>query len=221
MAFLVKICGITSAVDAHAATDAGADALGFNFFNKSRRFIEPAAARQIVDELPDRMLKVGVFVNKSASEIASIVAEARLNAVQLHGDEPATILSQLPTHVRIVRAYRCTGEGLAPLERYLDECHSLGRMPDAVLIDSDAGAAYGGTGEQADWRLIREQQSALGGLPLILAGGLTSENVAGAIEAVRPAGVDVASGVEREPGIKDPQRIAEFISASRKAAARV
>jgi phosphoribosylanthranilate isomerase len=220
MAFLVKICGITNSADAKAATDAGADAIGFNFFNKSRRFIKPAAARRIIEELPDRMLKVGVFVNKSAPDIASIVAEARLNAVQLHGDEPATILSQLPTHVRIVRAYRCTNEGLAPLERYLDECHSLGRMPDAVLIDADAGTAYGGSGELADWTLIREQQAALGGLPLILAGGLNPENVAAAVEAVKPAGVDVSSGVEREPGIKDAQRIEKFIAASREAASR-
>jgi phosphoribosylanthranilate isomerase len=221
MAFLVKICGITSSADAKAAADAGADALGFNFFRKSRRFVEPVVARQIIDGMPDRTLKVGVFVNETADDIANIVAAARLDAVQLHGDEPAAILSQLPTHVRIVRAYRCTREGLTPLERYLDECHALGRMPDAVLIDADAGPAYGGSGELADWTLIREQQAALGGLPLILAGGLTPENVAAAIEAVRPAGVDVASGVEREPGIKDEQRISQFISASRLAATRI
>jgi phosphoribosylanthranilate isomerase len=220
MAFLVKICGITNAADAHAAADAGADALGFNFFRKSRRFIEPAVARQISDELPERMLKVGVFVNETAGTIANIVADAHLNAVQLHGDEPASLLSQLPKHVRIVRAHRCTREGLSPLQRYLDECHSLGRMPDAVLIDADAGTAYGGSGELADWALIRQQQAALGGLPLILAGGLTPENVAAAIEAVNPAGVDVASGVEREPGLKDRKRISQFISASRTAASR-
>jgi phosphoribosylanthranilate isomerase len=221
MAFLVKICGITNAADAHAAADAGADALGFNFFRKSRRFVEPATARQIIDGLPERVMKVGVFVNESAAAIAKIVSEANLNAVQLHGDEPASIVSQLPTHVRIVRAYRCTREGLAPLEHYLDECHALGRMPDAVLIDADAGSAYGGSGELADWEIVRQQQAALGGLPLILAGGLTPENVAAAIEGVKPAGVDVASGVEREPGLKDSLRVARFISASRGAAAHV
>ena len=219
MAFWIKICGITDLDDARAAADAGADALGFNFFNKSRRLIDPQNARQIVEQLPADILKVGVFVNHTAAHIVEIIDRVGLNAVQLHGNEPATLISELPPQVRIVRAHRCGLDGLAPLARYLDECHALGRMPDVLLIDADAGAEYGGSGKLADWAVIRQQKESLG-LPLILAGGLTPDNVAAAIEAVAPNGVDVASGVEREPGRKDPELIARFIIAARQAFAR-
>ena len=219
MAFWIKICGITNLNDAHAAADAGADALGFNFFNKSRRLIDPQNARQIVEQLPADILKVGVFVNHTAAHIVEIIDRVGLNAVQLHGNEPATLISELPPQVRIVRAHRCGLDGLAPLARYLDECHALGRMPDVLLIDADAGADYGGSGKLADWAVIRQQKESLG-LPLILAGGLTPDNVAAAIETVAPNGVDVASGVEREPGRKDPELIARFIIAAREASAR-
>lgn len=220
MAFWIKICGITNLNDARAAAEAGADALGFNFFNKSRRFVDPQTARQIVDQLSANLLKVGVFVNHDTAHIAEIIDRVGLNAVQLHGDEPAALISELPSHVRIVRAHRCGVDGLAPLARYLDECHALGRMPDVLLIDADAGADFGGSGKLADWAVIRRQKESLG-LPLILAGGLTPDNVAAAIEAVAPNGVDVASGVEREPGLKDPKLIAEFITAARAASAHL
>jgi phosphoribosylanthranilate isomerase len=220
MAFWIKICGITNLDDARAAADAGADALGFNFFSKSRRFVDPQTARQIVEQLPASMLKVGVFVNHDVAHIVDIIDRVGLNAVQLHGDEPATLISKLPPHVRIVRAYRCGRDGLAPLALYLDECHTLGRMPDVLLIDADAGADYGGSGKLADWAVIRQQKESLG-LPLILAGGLTPDNVAAAIETVAPSGVDVASGVEREPGRKDPELIEKFIAAARQASARI
>ena len=220
MAFWIKICGITNLDDARAAADAGADALGFNFFSKSPRLIDPGNARQIIDRLPSNMLKVGVFVDHDVARIVDIIDRAGLNAVQLHGDEPAALISELPPQVRIVRAHRCSLYGLAPLALYLDECHALGRMPDVLLIDADAGADYGGSGKLADWAVIRQQKESLG-LPLILAGGLTPDNVAAAIEAVAPNGVDVASGVEREPGRKDPELIAKFIIAAREASARV
>jgi phosphoribosylanthranilate isomerase len=220
MAFWIKICGITNLNDASAAADAGADALGFNFFNKSRRFVDPPTARQIVEQLPTNLLKVGVFVNHDVAQIIDIADRVGLNAVQLHGDEPAALISELPPHVRIVRAHRCGPAGLAPLARYLDECHTLGRMPDVLLIDADAGADFGGSGKLADWAVIRQQKESLG-LPLILAGGLTPDNVEAAIETVAPNGVDVASGVEREPGRKDPKLISRFITAARKASARI
>jgi phosphoribosylanthranilate isomerase len=218
MAFLIKICGVTNTEDASAATEAGADAIGFNFFNQSRRFVEPLQARDIGQQLPARVWKVGVFVNDDANQIASIVEQADLTAVQLHGDEPAAIVADLPIHVRIVRAYRCGSDGLSPLAYYLDECHARGRMPDALLIDADAGAAFGGSGQLADWEVIRKQRESLGGLPLILAGGLNANNIAAAIQATAPDGVDVASGVEREPGRKDAALVASFIAAARKAA---
>jgi phosphoribosylanthranilate isomerase len=221
MAFWVKICGITNVDDARAVADAGADAIGLNFFNKSRRFIDPQTARRIVDKLPAGILKVGVFVNHNINQITDTIQQVGLDAVQLHGDERPALFSELPSHVRIVRAHRCGREGLAPLAHYLDECHALGRMPDAVLIDADAGASFGGSGTLADWALIRDQKQLLGGLPFLLAGGLTPDNVAEAIEAVAPSGVDVASGVEREPGRKDPDLIARFVKTARDASKRM
>jgi len=220
MSFLIKICGITNFDDARAAVDSGSDALGFNFFNKSRRSIEPDIARQLVAQLPSNILKVGVFVNHDVAQIVEIADRVGLNAVQLHGDEPPSTIVELPPHLRIVRAHRCGPEGLIPLAIYLEQCHALGRMPDALLIDADAGAEFGGSGKLADWAVIRQQKDALG-LPLILAGGLTPANVAAAIEAVAPDGVDVASGVERSAGHKDKVLIASFISAARDASSQM
>jgi phosphoribosylanthranilate isomerase len=217
MAFWIKICGITNIEDARAAADAGADALGLNFFNGSRRFVDPPTARAIAEALSATLLKVGVFVNHTGDQITEIVQRVGLDAVQLHGNEPVSLISELPTNVRVIRAHRCGSDGLAPLARYLDECHALGRMPDALLIDSDAGDNFGGSGKSADWAVIRQQKALISGLPLILAGGLTPENVASAIEAVEPNGVDVASGVEREPGRKDADLIARFVTTARAA----
>lgn len=221
MAFWIKICGITNYDDARAAVDAGANALGFNFFNKSRRFVDIPTAQQIVDRLPPSVIKVGVFVNHDASRIAEVVQEVGLDAVQLHGDEPPELITLIPAHVRVMRAHRCGPEGLTPLVRFLEDCHSLGRLPDALLIDADVGANFGGSGQLADWPLIRKQRDMTMNLPLILAGGLTPDNVAAAIEAVAPNGVDVASGVEREPGLKDPALITRFVTAARQASAHL
>jgi phosphoribosylanthranilate isomerase len=221
MAFWIKICGITNPDDARLAADAGADAIGLNFFSKSRRFIQPHDARQIAGQLPANILKVGVFVNHDVRQIAHVVEQVGLDAVQLHGDERPALVSELPSHVRIIRAHRCASDGLAPLAHFLDECHALGRMPDALLVDADAGANYGGSGALADWTLLRQQKDLLGGLPLILAGGLTPENVAAAIDDVAPNGVDVASGVESEPGRKDPDLIARFVTTAREASERL
>jgi phosphoribosylanthranilate isomerase len=221
MAFWIKICGITNLDDARAAADAGADALGLNFFSKSRRFIEPHLARRIADSLPAHILKVGVFANHDADQITEIVQHVGLDVVQLHGDERPALVTALPTTVRIVRAHRCGRDGLSPLAQYLDECHALGRMPDAMLIDADAGADFGGSGTTADWALVRRQKNLLGGLPLVLAGGLTPDNVAAAIESVAPNGVDVASGVESVPGRKDPKLIARFVITAREASAHL
>jgi phosphoribosylanthranilate isomerase len=221
MSFWIKICGITNYDDARTAVDLGADALGFNFFNKSRRFIEPDIARQIADKVPEKILKVGVFVNHDASRITEIVRTVGLSAVQLHGDERPQVVSELPPHVRVVCAHRCGADGLTSLGKFLDECHSLGRLPDVLLIDADAGDSFGGTGHVADWTLIKQQRETTMGLPLILAGGLTPDNVADAIAIVAPDGVDVASGVENAPGRKSPDLMNTFIKCAREASARL
>jgi phosphoribosylanthranilate isomerase len=219
--FRIKICGITNEADARAAADAGADAVGFNFFRKSRRFVEPDAARRIAADLPAGVMRVGVFVNHSADEIANIVETVKLDCVQLHGDEPATILAELLTTVKIVRTFRCGGDGLAPLAKHWDESRKWGRMPDAVLIDADAGADFGGSGARADWPRIAADRGLLADVRLVLAGGLEPDNVAAAIAAVRPDGVDVASGVERYPGQKDATLIQRFVAEARAALARI
>jgi phosphoribosylanthranilate isomerase len=213
--FQIKICGVTNANDAQAAIDAGADALGFNFYLLSKRFIELDVARPMADVVPNGVSKVGVFVNHSAREVQSTVEFLRPAYIQVHGDEPAELLSELPSGIKIIRAYRCGASGLAPLASYLDQCRSLGRMPDAVLLDSDSASAFGGTGRAADWSLIAKQREMLGDIPLILAGGLTPANVAHAIAAVHPDAVDVASGVERQPGLKDRELMKRFIDAAR------
>ena len=221
MVFRIKICGVTNVDDARAAVAAGADAVGLNFFSKSRRFVDSQTARRIADVIPDGVTKVGVFVNHDAAQIAEIVDRVGLDAVQLHGDEKPRLIAELPTHVQVIRAYRCGPEGLAPLSRYLDECRASGRLPDAILVDADAGTNFGGSGDLADWALVAQHREALAGLPLILAGGLTPDNVAAAIAAVAPHGVDVATGVEREPGSKDQELVTKFIAAARGALARI
>jgi phosphoribosylanthranilate isomerase len=219
--FRIKICGITNEADAREAADAGADAVGFNFFRKSRRFIEPDVARQIAASMQAGVMRVGVFVNHTAAEIVDIVDSVGLDCVQLHGDEPATLLAELPATVKIVRAYRCAASGLAPLANYLDECRKLGRVPNAVLIDADAGADYGGSGARADWSRISKDREMLGDIHLVLAGGLGPASVAAAIAAVLPDGVDVASGVERLPGQKDASLVQRFVAKARAGLARI
>lgn len=226
--FRIKICGITNISDAHLAARAGADAIGLNFFANSRRFVEPEVARQIAGSLPPGITKVGVFVNHTAEEIKSIAQHVGLDCVQLHGDEPATLIVKLPSELKIIRAIRCGNDGLAPaidfsseLEEAIDDAAvKASNGCRAFLIDADAGTEYGGTGKRADWERIRSEEFLLCGIPLVLAGGLAPNNVADAIAAVGPDAVDVASGVESSPGIKDPDRVAQFVAAANAAFAK-
>jgi phosphoribosylanthranilate isomerase len=218
--FRIKICGMTSVEDARAAAEAGADAIGLNFYPRSRRFVRPETAARIAAAVPRDVTKVGVFVNATAEEIRRIAELVGLDCVQLHGDEPPALVAQLPPQVAVVRAYRCTVDGLAPLAEYLAACPAHGRALDAVLVDADAGGDYGGTGQAADWSLVARERDALGGTPLVLAGGLTPENVSEAIAQVHPDGVDVASGVESRPGRKDAALVARFVAAAREALER-
>jgi phosphoribosylanthranilate isomerase len=161
--------------------------------------------------------KVGVFVDHSAREIQDAVESLQPAYIQLHGHELPEFIADLPTPTKIIRAYRCGPNGLAPLASYLERCDSCGRMPDAVLLDSDAAGAFGGTGRAADWSLIADQRAMLGDVPLILAGGLKPGNIGEAIAAIRPDAVDVASGVERQPRAKDRELMKRFVAAARQA----
>lgn len=201
----VKICGITNLADALAALDGGADALGFNFYQRSSRFITPAAARRIIDELPPHTLSVGVFVNeRSPEDVERIAAAAGVGAVQLHGDESPEYCRALNSRF-VIKALRASAD-FAPE-------HALDYGTDAILLDAFDPHARGGTGRSFDWQLARRTAELVP--KLFLAGGLSVENVAQAIAAASPYAVDACSGLESAPGRKDPQRLRAFIKAAK------
>ena len=205
---LVKICGITNLEDALHSIESGADALGFNFYWQSPRYICPADAKAICKDLP-RVSKVGIFVNASTQEIVDIVAEVGLDAVQLHGDETpefiVTLRTGIPAGVKVIKALRVATE--------FDSSDAAGYPADAVLLDAYSRDGYGGSGETFDWKTAAEVRSIVG--ELYLAGGLTAENVADAIRTVKPDYVDAASLLESSPGRKDPDKVAAFIKAAK------
>jgi phosphoribosylanthranilate isomerase len=196
----VKICGITRLDDAHAAVNAGADALGFVFWPQSPRFIEPDAAREIVATLPPSVTPIGVFVDQPADHVNAIVAQVGLGVVQLHGSENEAYAQ---TMTRPVMKAVAVAEGRAP---------SIDNWPPevTVLLDVHDPVRKGGTGRTIDWTTASEIAK---GRNIMLAGGLTPENVGDAIARVRPYGIDVSSGVESTPGIKDHERIRALFEA--------
>ena len=213
----VKICGTTSLEDARLAVEAGADALGFVFAESPRR-VTAEAARAIIAGLPSQVQKVGVFVNEAAERIHAIVTEAGLTAVQLHGDESIEFARQLfpcqgsRRSCRIFKAIPVRSGFEARAREFIRGENKV----DALLLDSYAESARGGTGRTFDWRLASAAAPRLRSR-LILAGGLDAMSVGEAIRLLKPWGVDVVSGVEREPGKKDPEKVRAFIAAVRQA----
>jgi phosphoribosylanthranilate isomerase len=204
---LVKICGITNAPDARAACEAGANLLGFNFYEKSPRHLAPADASKIRSQLPQNVEAVGIFVNAKPATIASLSDSVRLDAAQLHGDETPSTVADVARSIRIFKAFRVGPDfSLSTFDAYPDAF--------AFLLDASHAGQYGGTGRTTDWALARR---AAFSSRIILAGGLTVENVAAAIRLVRPFAVDVASGVESKPGKKDHGRLRDFILEVRRA----
>lgn len=204
---LVKICGITNLPDAKAAQEAGANMLGFNFYDRSLRRISTAEAAQIRRTLPAELQTVGIFVNAKPAEIASLQSLLRFHAVQLHGDEPPATVSEVARTVPVIKAFRVAADFLVvTLDKYHDAF--------AFLLDGARAGQFGGTGAAADWNVARRAATAH---RVILAGGLTPENVGAAIRSVRPYAVDVASGVESKPGKKDHAKLKEFIAEVRRA----
>ncbi|MBM4283627.1 MAG: phosphoribosylanthranilate isomerase [Deltaproteobacteria bacterium] len=200
----VKICGITNLNDALLAAELGAHALGFIFYPKSRRYIKPTEARNIIRQLPPLVLTVGVFVDEDPGAVREVAAIAGLDWLQLHGAESPDYCRALER--RVIKGLRIRGpKTLLTLPDYRDAVQ-------AVLLDSYKADTPGGTGETFDWDLARQARD-YG--PIILAGGLTPNNVARAIETVRPAAVDVASGVEAAPGKKDHEKLRRFFQACR------
>jgi phosphoribosylanthranilate isomerase len=194
---LVKVCGITCLEDALAAVSEGANALGFNFYSKSPRYLMPDAAAEIGSRLPAGVLKVGVFVNERPSEVRRISEVAGLDVAQLHGDEPPVEIAGL----RLWKAFHVSAAWDASMMR--------GFSVEAAVLDTAAKGLYGGTGEVFDWTLIRGVQ-----MRIVLAGGLDASNVAEAIRTVRPWGVDACSRLESAPGRKDLEKMSRFIRAA-------
>jgi phosphoribosylanthranilate isomerase len=214
--FQIKICGITNAADAEAAVAAGADAIGLNFYSQSSRYIERAAAHAVVDAVGSRACKVGVFVNAPVEEVIALYDELRLDLAQLHGEERPDVLRKLAPRP-VMKAFRIGPYGLMPLRAWLEDCTSISLFPQSVLIDGFHPAKFGGTGVVADWSKAAAYARTPSVPQLVLAGGLTPENVAEAIRAVRPAAVDTAGGVEASPGVKDAAKMQAFTAAARQA----
>ncbi|MFN7922724.1 MAG: phosphoribosylanthranilate isomerase [Bryobacteraceae bacterium] len=196
---IIKVCGITSREDALAAVEAGATALGFNFWPKSPRWIEPSAAAAIAAELPPGVLKAGVFVNETAEHVENVSNKAGLDVAQLHG------ACGTPRGIRVWKGHSVK-EGFS--SSVLEDPEA-----EAFLLDAPAGDQYGGTGRTFDWNLIRGLRCRI-----VLAGGLDASNVARAIEVARPWGVDACSRIESSPGRKDHAKMAAFVRAALDAA---
>lgn len=205
MAVRVKICGITRLQDLHAACDAGADALGFVFYEKSPRHLSIASAAALLRELPPFVQSVGLFVNAEPAFIESVLQAVPLDLLQFHGDEtPADCARFGRPHIKAVRVNR---------ETDLLKCAAGFDAARGLLLDAWVPGLPGGTGERFDWTLIPANLPK----PVVLSGGLTPDNVAEAVRRVRPWAVDVSSGVEVSKGIKDAHKIAQFIAKAKAA----
>lgn len=202
----IKICGITNLDDATAAVTAGADALGFVFYRTSPRYVEPTVVKGIVANLPPFVTPVGVFVNEEVKVVRDVMDECGLAIAQLHGDETAASCESLGRPV--IKALRLRDRGsLLALAEYQGRAGVRG-----FIVDSFSSEAYGGTGRVVNWALAAEAARCS---RILLAGGLTPENVGEAITTVHPYGVDVSSGVEAGPGRKDREKVRAFIRAVR------
>jgi phosphoribosylanthranilate isomerase len=200
---LIKICGITNLEDAVAAVAAGADALGFNFYKPSPRYITPQTAREIIEQLPDSILKVGVFVNEESPKLVQNIAnESGINALQLHGDESPDYCNELADQYLIKALAVSHDFDTQVIERY---------QVDAIMLDTKHKTLRGGTGRVFDWSIAQEVSKIVP--KLYLAGGLSPENVAEAIETVRLYAVDACSSLEDRPGIKNHDRLRAFVTA--------
>lgn len=204
---LVKICGITNLEDALVAADAGADALGFNFYPRSPRYLKPEAARVIIDRVRadyPTLRTVGVFVNETLDDIQKIAAAAGVSALQLHGTETPEYCKALKNHY-LIKVFSAADE-FAP-ETVLEYDVA------AIMLDAFDSKAFGGTGKLSDWTLARQTRELFPAL--FLAGGLSAENVAGAIKQVDPFAVDACSRLESVPGRKDHAKVRAFVAAVR------
>ncbi|MFN7737696.1 MAG: phosphoribosylanthranilate isomerase [Pirellula sp.] len=222
----LKFCGFTQLMDVDAAIEAGADAIGLNFYEKSRRYVDPVAASRLSEAMAGRVLRVGVFVDATPLEVAAVVAQCALDAIQLHGEESVAWVEESQTlpelrGLGIIKALPYRGPEDDPV---VAAWSSYGAYGDTqligLLVDAYDPVLRGGTGRTARWELLNPRPSSFGSgdsgvdsrspTPLILAGGIHRANAAAALEAARPEGIDLASGIEVSPGIKDPDAMREI-----------
>ncbi|MEO6725606.1 MAG: phosphoribosylanthranilate isomerase [Blastocatellia bacterium] len=202
MTVKLKVCGITSLQDARAAIACGAEYLGFNFYLKSPRYIAPLAARAIIEQLPGEIVTVGIFVNEAQPpDVIEILQSSGARMAQLHGDEDAGYCAAVGSE-RVIKALRAGDD--------FDVRQVLKYPAAAILLDAFDKTLYGGTGKMANWQVAREAAKYV---KLFLAGGLSPENIAEAVQAAEPFAVDVNSGVESAPGVKDAGKLQALASA--------
>ncbi len=219
--FQIKICGITHRPDARVAAALGADAIGLNFYEKSPRFLPPSLAGNVAAVIPAGVAKVGVFVNSSADEICRLADRLKLDYIQLSGDESPEYVAALGDRA-VIKAFRFSTDGGKPIEQFLAKSRKLKSVPAAILIDGSKPGEYGGTSTTVDWSYLQNElgRMQLGDIRVIVAGGLTPENVAQAVMTAKPHAVDVASGVEYAPGRKDADLVDRFITSAKYALER-
>jgi phosphoribosylanthranilate isomerase len=201
----IKICGITNLDDAQAAIDAGADALGFNFYKPSPRYINPENAREIIEQLPDSILNVGVFVNEDTESLMNIAQQAGITAVQLHGDESPDYCRELAEGYEVIKVLAVSDSfNIQMVQAY---------QVQAIMLDTSDKTLRGGTGRAFDWSVASRANELVP--KLFLAGGLSPENIEEAIERVRPYAVDACSALEDSPGKKNGERLRAFVVKAR------
>jgi phosphoribosylanthranilate isomerase len=212
MTVRIKICGITTADDAEAVGELGADFIGLNFYSRSPRYISQSRVADVLRAIPTSVEPVALFVNEPLGHVERSVRAIGIRTAQVHGDH----MEIPPPAIRVIPAFPVRDEqSLHRVRSYLTLLESShAALPSAILVDAHVHGMHGGTGQTAPWQLLADFDP---GVPLILAGGLTPENVAEAIRIVRPWGVDVASGVESAPGRKDPEKLRRFIENARAA----
>jgi len=204
---LVKICGITNLDDALVAVEAGADALGFNFYKPSPRYITPKHAREIIEQLPKSLLTVGVFVNEELPSVRDIANEAGIQTLQLHGDESPAYCRELPDHY-VIKTFAVSDS--------FDPQTPTRYKVEAIMLDTKHNNLRGGTGRVFDWSIAQRLAPTIP--KLFLAGGLSPENIENAVKTVRPFAVDACSALEDTPGKKSHERMRVFVNAVRRVA---
>jgi len=219
----IKVCGIRDVDSAEGVARLGPDAIGLNFWSGSPRFVSASDAAEIVERVSGTVEPVGLFVDHPLEELTAVLDLAGIESVQLHGEESPEYLAALRSARplrRLIRAMRVGNDGLQPVAEYLDACATAGGSPDICLLDARVPGTPGGTGRTLDWNSLAPPGRSADWPPLVLAGGLTPQNIAEAVSSVRPWGVDVASGVESLPGVKDLGAVERFIAAARAAGAK-